>query len=141
VRQTGTVPVFHSPSKATGSTHAIRFAVAGTYAYADPLHTSHTGTVAVPMTIAPESGVESTSFVVTWAAGTDPVVSGGWVVDVQVAAPGAADFSTWHDGVATGSASYVPAAGKGVYRFRTRLRHQTAADGSEWSPVASITVR
>ncbi len=57
------------------------------------------------------------------------------------ATPGAPDFVGWQEGVTTASARYAPTAGKGLYRFRTRLRHQAAKAGSDWSPVASITVR
>jgi hypothetical protein len=141
VRQAGTPPIFDSSSKATGSSYAIRFAVAGTYAYADQAHASHTGTVTVPVTVAPESGTPTTNFAVTWATGAQPVVSKGWVIDVQVAVPGAADFAPWQDGVTTQSAPYTPTAGNGLYRFRARMRHATAPSASDWSPVASITVR
>jgi streptogramin lyase len=141
VRQANTAPIFDSSSKATGSSYAIRFAVAGTYAYTDHAHASHTGTVTVPMTVAPESGAPTTNFVVTWATGAEPVVSRGWVIDVQVATPGVADFVPWQDGVTTQSAPYTPTAGNGLYRLRTRLRHATAKSASDWSPVVSITVR
>ena len=141
VRQASTPPIFDSSLKGTGSSYAIRFAVAGTYAYTDHAHASHTGTVTVPLKIAPESGAPADSFVVTWATGADPVVARGWVIDVQVAVPGAADFAPWQDGVTTASAAYTPTAGNGVYRFRTRMRHATAPSAFDWSPVAAITVR
>lgn len=141
VRHAGAAPAFDSSPKGTGSTYAIRFPVAGIYAYGDAQRISHSGTVTVPMTVVPTSGPESTSFTVTWATGAAPVVAGGWVIDVQVATPSAADFVDWQNGVTTASAGYTPTAGTGVYRFRTRMRHQTAKGGSDWSPVASITVR
>lgn len=141
VRQAGTPPIFDSLAKGTGSTYTTRFAAAGTYAYLDHAHPSHTGTVAVPMTVAPDNGAQTTSFMLTWASGPDPVVPSGWLFDVQVAAPQAADFVPWQSGVTTKSAAYVPAAGPGVYRFRARLRHASAQSGSDWSPEVSITVR
>lgn len=141
MRQAGTPPIFDSSSKGTGSTYVIRFAVAGTYAYADHAHPSHAGTIVVPMTVAPESGTSADHVVVTWATGADPVLPSGWVIDVQVAVPGAADFAPWQDAVTTRSASYAPAAGSGPYRFRARLRHASARDGSGWSPPVAFTVR
>ena len=62
------------------------------------------------------------------------------MIDVPVALPGGADFVSWQDGVTTKAASYAPTAGSGIYRFRTRVRHQTAQGTSDWSPAASITV-
>lgn len=141
VRQASPAPVFDSSPKGTGSTYVIRFPVAGTYAYGDNVHTSYMGTVTVPMQVAPDRGTETTSFTITWATGTAPVVPGGWVIDVQVAVPSASDFVVWQESVTTTSASYTPTAGKGTYRFRTRLRHQAAKGGADWSPVASITVQ
>lgn len=66
---------------------------------------------------------------------------GGWVVDVQVAIPGVAEFGLWQQAVTTTSASYSPKAGNGVYRFRARLRHATDPGASDWSPVAAVNVR
>ena len=141
VQQTGKPPIFDSSSQGTGSIYSVRFAVAGTYAYADHAHPSHKGTITVPMNVSPTTGTSTTNFVVTWATGADPVVSSEWLIDVQVATPDVTDFATWQDGVTTKSASYVPMAGNGTYRFRTRMRHGTEQSASDWSPVLSITVR
>lgn len=141
VQQISKPPIFDSSSQGTGSTYSVRFAVAGTYPYADHVHPSHKGTITVPMHVSPDKGIPTTSFVVTWAIGADPVVSNGWVIDVQVAAPDAKDFAAWQEGVTTKSASYMPTAGNGIYRFRTRMRHAAEQNASEWSPVSSITVR
>ena len=51
------------------------------------------------------------------------------------------NFVSWQDGVTTKSATYVPASTNGVYRFRTRVRHATEPNASDWSPVVSITIR
>ena len=143
VQQASQPPIFDSSSQGTGSMYSFRFAVAGTYAYAyaDHAHPLHKGTIAVPMRASPDNGTPTTNFVVTWASGVDPVVSPEWLIDVQVATPDAKDFAVWQDGVTTQSASYVPTAGSGTYRFRTRMRHGTAPSASDWSPVSSITVR
>lgn len=141
VQQTGKPPIFDSSSQGTGSIYSVRFAVAGTYAYADHAHPSHKGMITVPMSVLPTTGTATTNFVVTWASGADPVVSSDWLIDVQVAIPDAKDFVTWQDGVTTKAASYVPTAGNGTYRFRTRMRYGTEQSASDWSPVSSITIR
>ena len=140
VQQTGKPPIFDSSSQGTGSTYSVRFAVAGTYTYADHAHPSHKGAITVSMSVSPTTGTSTTNFVVTWATGADPVVPNGWVIDVQVATPDAKDFAAWQDGVTTKSASYVSTAGNGTYRFRTRMHHVTEQSASDWSPVASVTV-
>ena len=141
VQQTSKPPIFDSTSQGIGAMYSVRFAVAGTYAYVARVHPSHKGTITVPMGVSPSTGTSTTNFVVTWATGTDPVVSNEWLIDVQVTTPNAKDFVMWQEGVTTKSASYVPTAGSGTYRFRTRMRHGTEQSASDWSPVASITVR
>jgi streptogramin lyase len=140
VQQTSRPPIFDSSSQGTGSTYSVRFAVAGTYTYADHAHPSHKGTITVPMRVSPDKGTPTTSFVVTWATGSDPVVSNGWMIDVQVTTPGTKDFAAWQDGVTTKSAVYVPTAGNGTYRFRTRMRHAVEQSASDWSPIAPMSV-
>ncbi len=141
VRQSNTPPIFDSLPRATGSTFSVRFPAAGTYAYQDPLHATHTGTVTVAPKVSPASGTAATSFVVTWATGTGNVVPLGWVMDVQVKTPGSAAFVPWQTAVLTKSATFVAAAGIGAYQFQARIRLPANGTASGWSPIASITVR
>lgn len=132
---------FDSGPTGTGSTYRFTFGVAGVYNYRDEAHPGGKGAITVPMQVSPDSGTKTTAFSVTWAGGAEPVVPAGCVIDVQVLAPGAKEFATWQNGVTAKAASFVPIAGEGVYRFRTRLRNSATGAACDWSPEVSITVR
>jgi streptogramin lyase len=140
VKQNNTPPIFDLLPRGTGSTSSFRFPVAGTYAYKDPLHATHTGTVTVAPKVSPARGTVATNFVITWATGTGNVVPLGWVMDVQMKAPGSKSFTPWQTNVLTKAATFTPTAGIGVYQFQARMRLPANATASGWSPAASITV-
>lgn len=123
----------------TGQHFTYKFNVAGTYRYLDHLHETHKGTVVVPLKVSPASGPSATKFEVTWAAGTSPFLSEGFVIDVEVEVPGKNEFTKWQDGVTTTRATFEAKDGKGEYRFRCRLRHKSGESASDWSPEAVLS--
>jgi hypothetical protein len=62
------------------------------------------------------------------------------VFDVQVQRPGSAAYVIWKQGVTATGASFVPDAGPGTYRFRSRLRSSSSGKAIGYSPGKAITV-
>jgi streptogramin lyase len=135
VSDTSGMGLFASGPQSFVSYYALRFAAAGTYAYTDTA-TAARARVTVPLQVAPASGSTTTTFTLTWAAAAPPA---GFVLDVQLARPGA-NYLTWQNGATSRTATFVPDAGAGTYRFRARLRNPANGAASGYSPVKSISV-
>jgi hypothetical protein len=109
---------------------------AGTYRYADPASTGHTAAVVIRVSAAPHRGHRRTRFVITWSSAA---ASAGYAYDVQIHRPGGR-WRTWKHQVSRPSGGFQPDAGRGTYRFRSRLV-KVGVDHAGWSPASSITVR
>jgi plastocyanin len=137
VRDGSGMGLFDSGLQAPLATFSFSFSAAGSYPYVDPLHPSLTGRVKVPVLVSPPGGTIGTTFTITWAsAPAEP----GFVVDVQIRRPGDLAYSAWLSGQTAPSASFVPDAGPGTYRFRARLHKAGTGTHSDWSGGAAITV-
>jgi hypothetical protein len=141
VTDTSGLSLFSSGPRAAGSSFSTLLVVAATYHYQDTT-TGHTGTIEIPITIAPTKGGQATSYLVTFGA-QSPVAP--ITYDVQVKGPADPDFITWLTGVPGVQGSFVPNAwqggeGPGKYRFRSRIRNTSTQVATDWSPVATITV-
>jgi arylsulfatase A-like enzyme len=129
--------LFDSGNRAPGSSYAFTFNAAGTYAYRCALHTGVNGTVSIPVRTGPVTGGTKTIFVASWAT-LRPAA--GYVYDVQIQRPGSSAFVTWKTGTTLTAATFNPDAGKGIYRFRARIRRTAVGRSSGWSPAGSLTV-
>jgi plastocyanin len=128
---------WNSGSRASGTTFERAFKHAGTFPYECSFHAFQgmTGTVKVPIKVAPGSGSTSTSFTITWAAAV-PV---GYAFDVQSKRPGATTFTTvFNDTVTRSTMRTLGMAG--TWTWRARLVHTTNGQVSGWSPVGKIMV-
>jgi plastocyanin len=136
-------PLFDSGPKGTGEVYEFQFAAAGQYPYsstaAEPRAMS--GTIKVPVTIAPITGSTATRFTVTWASKS---LSGfGFSVQSRFEPEGSSTFTKWTSfgPVQTApSAVFVPDRGPGTYQFRSQLRNATTGAASLRSTPTSITV-
>jgi len=95
-----------------------------------------TGSVNVPVSLDPTAGGTGTSFTVRWASAGPPT---GALFDVMVLRPGAKRWASWKSDVTTRTASFVPDAGAGTYRFKARVR-LSSKKVSGYSPAASLSV-
>lgn len=137
VIDTSGMGLFDSGPRDPGGTFTVTFVDAGSYAYADPLHPTMTGVVRVPVTALPATGTTSSSFTITWGAGTAP---SGFVSDVQVRRPGTTRWRNWRVSQVSPSTIFVPDLGAGTYSFRARLRNLATGAASGWSAVTPIAV-
>ena len=112
------------------------FDAAGTYAFVCTPHPEMGGRVSVPMRAAPSSGGRHRTFTLTWAT-VD--ATGDRVFDVQIRRPGKA-WKSWRTGVTLRADVFTPDAGKGRYRFRSRMRDVVLGAASRWSAAVSIEV-
>jgi hypothetical protein len=128
--------LFDSGLRAPGESFSYRFIAAGGYAVRDPLD-ARSGTIRVPMRVAPSAGGVQTSFVVEWAEQTAPA---GFAYDVQIRRPGTGSFTAWRTGATSHAGRFVPDAGTGAYAFRARLDRLDSGAHSAWSAPASIDV-
>ncbi|HEY6566213.1 MAG TPA: plastocyanin/azurin family copper-binding protein [Actinomycetota bacterium] len=130
--------LFDSGSVAPGGpSTSFTFVAAGAYRFVCTPHVSDgmVGRISVPMRVAPaRAGVHHT-FTATWAAIT---AASGFVYDVQVKRPGTG-WASWRKATTDRQASFTPNAGKGTYRFRSRMRSLTGGEAS-WSEVSTIRV-
>lgn len=137
---TGTTgPGAFCSSKSFGSgTFSATLPVAGTYSYFCEVHPSMQGSVSVAMKAKPSSGPTNGQFTITWAKGAIP---SGYDADVQIERPGGS-FTDWtvNKTGSQSSASFVPDAGPGVYKFKTRLQKTSGGGASAYSKPKSITV-
>lgn len=136
--------LFDSGSKTAG-TFSFRFFAAGTYPYrsvtrGDP--SSMTGTIGVPVRVAPSTGSTTTTFTVALAGSSLP---SGYVEDVQVrfrpmGSSTWRSWATWKNNVTAPSAAFKPSMGRGTYEFQARLRNKVSGSASAYSPSGTITV-
>jgi plastocyanin len=120
-----------------GAAFSFRFDVAGSYAYLCTIHpVLMTGTVAIPVTASPATAPLGSSLTVVWAAAPIP---SGYVVDVEVDAPGPGGFRPLRTGTTAMRGTGV-APRRGVYVFRARLRRLSNGAVSAYSPTATVTV-
>jgi hypothetical protein len=110
------------------------FVGAGAYKVSDS-GSAKTGSIKVPVIVKPKSGGTGTTFTVTWAASV-PV---GYDFDVQIKRPGG-KFVGWRPDTVATSATFVPNAGAGTYRFRARIEKGATGPASGYSAAAKITV-
>jgi plastocyanin len=129
--------LYDSGFQTPGGEASFTFVAAGTYAYHCRVHDFMTGTVKVPLKVAPNTGGTGTTFTVTWASAIAPA---GFVFDVQIRRPGASTFANWKIGRTARNASFVPDAGTGTYKFRALLRKTANGTKSQYSPAKKITV-
>jgi plastocyanin len=120
-----------------GSKFTHSYTVAGTYTFKCTVHSWRmVGRAKVAIKAYPKSGRTSTAFSLSWAS----VVPGGYVVDIQIARPDNPNrWVKWRRGRTTRGATFYP-AGKGVYKFRARMRSVKNGSTSDWSPPRKITV-
>lgn len=130
------VGLFTSPSTVPGGSFVFTPFAAATYTILEDAGTpgQHTGTLAVPLKVAPATGTTTTTFTITMASKVAPV---GDTYELQVDPPGAAGFATISNGTAR-TFSYTPTAGPGTYVFQARLDKGTTHTG--FSPTLTITV-
>ena len=114
--------------------YRFTFTSAGKYAVADLL--GHAMTVKVPEKVSPASGGTATTFTLTWSSAAAP---SGYAFDIRIRRPGGS-WARWLTGQTGMSASFVPDAGTGTYKFRARMRNRGNQAVSGWSAVKSITV-
>jgi plastocyanin len=120
-----------------GSSFGFTFVSAGIYPFVCAPHPFMGGRVSVPMRVTPSSGGVRRTFTVVWAAedATHPRV-----YDVQIRRPGTT-WRPWRTGVTDRMGTFTPRAGKGVYRFRARMRDPGLGEASRWSTASRIRVR
>jgi hypothetical protein len=130
----GEVGTLDSGEQPAGALYSFKFVAAGSYEIEDPT-TGNRAVVDVPLQVQPSVGEETDRFQVTWSR--FPLE--GFIHDVQVRRPGAAQFEDWLLATEEIEGWFEPDAGAGTYAFRARLR---AGDGttSGWSPVAELSV-
>ena len=135
VTDASTLALFDSGAMAPGASFPATFPIAGAYPYA--VDGVPAGTISVAPTVGPTSGGTAETYLVRWGS-VRPVA--GFLVDVQVQRPAATSFVDWKVGSTVSSATFVPDAGKGTYRFRSRLRRTSTGATSGWSASASVTI-
>jgi plastocyanin len=133
----GGVAFFDSGIVSAGGYYVFTFQAAGQYPYICSIHAGMSGTVKVPMTVAPTTGSTTTVFTVTWASGGPPV---GYRFDVQIQKPGDPGFLDWLPGTALKTSTFTPNAGVGTYLWQARLHRLSDGDTSSWSAPVSVVV-
>jgi streptogramin lyase len=132
--------LFDSGSHSFVSSYSTTLSAAGTYKFKDPLvvpTVDPNGKVSVPVVASPAKGPLTTSFAVTWATAAP---APGFVFDVQIQRPGAG-YVAWLSDTTGTSASFVPDAGLGTYKFRARLRESASGKATDYSPDGTIKVK
>ncbi|MDP9341544.1 MAG: hypothetical protein M3Q23_05430 [Actinomycetota bacterium] len=127
--------LFDSGSLSPVAYYRFTFIGGGQYRVNDKL--GHHQTVAVPITVSPKSGGTTTSFTVTWSSAAAPA---GFAFDVQIQRPGSTSFVNWMTNQTAASASFVPDAGTGTYKFRARVRNTGNSAASSYSTAVAISV-
>jgi plastocyanin len=118
-----------------GPSFAYTFTAAGTYPYTCTIHSAEmNGRVRAPIRVSPRAGELGRAFTVRWAGVPAP---SGFVYDVE-RRRNDGSWTSWLSDATAGSAAFEPTR-PGTYRFRARLRRQSAG-ASGWSPAASVTV-
>jgi plastocyanin len=130
--------LFDSGTKVAGQFFYFNFTAAGQYPYHCTIHpTLMSGTVKVPMKVAPTSGTQSTTFTLTWATTVPP---SGYKYDVQISRPGGTGFVDWITNTGLKTSTFVADGGTGVYSFQARIRNTSNGFASNYSAPISITV-
>jgi hypothetical protein len=129
--------LFNSGIRAPGGSFSFTFPAAGTYVVSDPTNRK-SSTVGLRVSATPTSGTSATSFTIRWANRALPA---GYVEDVSIERPGRSTFAPWRTGRTGTSASFLPDAGKGTYRFVSRIRKTANGHQSLFSPAGAITVQ
>jgi hypothetical protein len=141
VTDTSGMKLFDSGQHAPGTSYSFIPPGSGNYPYADGQDATSTGSIRVPVAVAPETGTVSTRYRVTWA--TNPP-SGAHAFQVQVRIPGAKTFTDWvaasTDDFAVFDASSPLWSGRGQYAFRVRYVQTTTGAASGYSGVGVIDV-
>jgi hypothetical protein len=130
VRDSSGLRLFNSGLLAPGGSYGYAYKVAGTYAVTEAPGGAR-GAVRVPLSVA---AYGANGFTVGWG-----MPDAGYVVDVQVQRPGAADFGDWVTATTARRGTFMVDAGAGTYRFRARLTNPTTGVSSDWSQPASGT--
>jgi plastocyanin len=129
--------LYDSGSHAKGTTFTQTFSAAGIYSFHCNIHPSMTGTVKVPMTVAPKTGNTTTSFTLRWAKVKAPA---GFVYDVQAKRPSDSSFVDFLIGVTRATQGFTPDAGAGTYQFQARMR-KTSGGSAAYSVPLVIKVK
>jgi Tol biopolymer transport system component len=130
--------MFDSGNKPTDSYFAFQFIGAGSYAIICTIHpTQMSGTVKVPISVAPVSGNLTTVFTITWSSAPPPP---NYRFDVQIRRPGETVFSDWKTNQKVAATGFTADAGTGTYSFQARLRNTVNGNASGYSAPKSITV-
>ena len=116
--------------------YRYRVTAAGRYKVHDQ-YGGFDGVIRVPLKVKPGAGGVSTGFKLTWATGAPPA---GFVFDVQVKRPGTNTWVYWKNDTTLWTANFIPDAGPGTYRFRSRLRRVSNGAATGWSGAKAITV-
>jgi len=128
--------LFDSGPLSPRTAYSFTFFSSGTYLITDRVALKEQA-VEVPMSARPSSGTTSSIFTLRWASRTAPF---GYVYDVQIKLPGAAQFIPFATGVSTSSTQFTPSSGPGTYQFQARLRNSANGFSSSSSPSLSISV-
>lgn len=120
------------------SAPGFRFDWAGVFTVADTAGGLAHGSVHVPVSASPSSGLRTTSFTITWANAPPPA---GFVIEVQKRNPGGA-WADWKAATTLQSAMFKPGRGAtlGSYGFRSRLIDTVSGAGYGYSDVRSVSV-
>jgi plastocyanin len=135
--QDAPLSLFTTGNIASGMTSAGKvLTAAGVYPYHCTIHPSMTGSIKVPVKVAPLSGTTATVFTVTVATQAAP---SGFVYDVQEMAGSSGTWTAYRTGVMTSSVTFT-AASPGTYSFRSILRKTSTGAKSKPSPAKAVTV-
>jgi hypothetical protein len=129
--------LFYSGVRVLGASYSFAFRAAGSYSYRCLIHPNMTGLARIPLLVAPESGDVTTRFTVQWASQPPPI---GFAYDVSIQRPRSGEWETWKDGVTSTGATFIPDAGRGTYRFHSRIRNVLNGAASWYSTDVAIEV-
>ena len=134
--QDAPLSLFDTGSIAPGATSAgAMLTAAGIYAYHCTFHPIMTGSIKVPVKVAPTSGTTLTVFKITLATQAAP---SGSVYDVQEKV-GDGAWAAYATGVTTATTTFK-ATSAGTYAFRSSLRKVSTGAKSKPSPAKAVTV-
>jgi plastocyanin len=136
VRDTSGMGLFDTGVQPSGTVVDFTVPSAGTFAFACAIHPTMKGSLKAGVRAAPSAGIATTTFSVRWALGSPPI---GYAYDVQVQRPGSTTWKMFANDTTLPSATFLPDAGSGTYRFRARLqRLQSKASGYSGSVAIAV---